>query len=59
MNQYQYVKTHRAKLKERVVYVLGGQCQCCGYDKCISALELHHLNPEEKELTISNSSNKS
>lgn len=24
----------------------------CGYDKCIEALEFHHINPDEKENTV-------
>lgn len=32
---------------------MGGKCACCGYDKCQSALELHHINPNEKSFTIS------
>lgn len=28
---------------------MGGKCGCCDYDKCIAALELHHLDPSEKE----------
>ena len=27
---YQYVKNARAKLKERIIYVMGDKCQCCG-----------------------------
>ena len=27
----------------------GGCCQNCGYDKCIDALEFHHLDPTIKE----------
>lgn len=23
----------------------GGKCQICGYDKCVGALEFHHLDP--------------
>lgn len=30
------------------------KCSICGYDKCWSAIEFHHVNPEEKEVTISN-----
>lgn len=26
---------------------------CCGYSKCIEALEFHHLDPTEKEFEIS------
>lgn len=55
---YQYVKNARAKLKERIIYVMGDKCQCCGYDKCNSALELHHINPEEKDFTISANTNR-
>ena len=32
----------------------GNGCCKCGYNKCIDALEFHHLNPEEKEITLSN-----
>ena len=39
-----------AKIKE----FLGGKCQRCGYNKCISALEFHHTDPTKKEFTISN-----
>ncbi len=31
----------------------GAKCQKCGYDKCIGALEFHHLDPTQKEMTIS------
>lgn len=38
------------KLKEQQ----GGQCIRCGYSKCLKALEFHHVDPNEKEFTISN-----
>ena len=56
---YQDVKNSRERLKERIVYVMGGKCQCCGYNKCQSALELHHINPQEKEFTVSANTNRS
>lgn len=28
------------------------KCSVCGYDKCIDAIDLHHLNPEKKEYKI-------
>ena len=31
----------------------GGKCSRCGYDKCEAALQFHHLNPDEKEFTLS------
>lgn len=39
-----------AKIKE----VRGGRCIRCGYNKCIKALEFHHLDPSQKDFTISN-----
>lgn len=39
-----------AKIKEK----RGGKCVRCGYDKCIKALEFHHLDPSKKDFTISN-----
>lgn len=37
------VSRRRKKLKEKAVEFLGGKCEKCGYDKCIAALEFHHL----------------
>jgi hypothetical protein len=34
----------------------GNKCCICGYDKCIRALEFHHLDPSEKESGIGNGS---
>lgn len=38
-------KTYAIKLK-------GGKCICCGYNKCITALEFHHLDPSKKDSSI-------
>ena len=35
------------------VYSLKNECSICGYNKCKTALEFHHLNPQEKETAIS------
>ena len=42
----------RKKAKIKLVEYKGGKCEKCGYDKCIDALEFHHLNPDEKDFTI-------
>lgn len=42
----------RHALKKELIRYKGGKCEICGYDKCISALEFHHLNPLEKEFSI-------
>lgn len=41
----------RRTTKEKSVEYKGGKCEICGYDKCIAALEFHHINPEEKDST--------
>jgi predicted HNH restriction endonuclease len=43
----------RLELKARAIAHLGGQCVLCGYDKCPSALDFHHLDPMEKDFVIS------
>ena len=43
----------RRRNKIRLVEYKGGKCERCGYDKCIDALEFHHLNPEEKDFALS------
>jgi hypothetical protein len=40
-----------AKEKQRAVEYMGGKCVCCGYSKCLHALEFHHLDPQHKETT--------
>lgn len=30
----------------------GGKCSYCGYDKCLDALQFHHLDPTEKEFHL-------
>lgn len=39
--------------KEKLVEYKGGKCEICGYNKCLSALQFHHKNPEEKEFGLS------
>jgi hypothetical protein len=38
--------------KKKLIELAGGECCDCGYKKNISALEFHHLNPEEKSFGI-------
>ena len=44
---------YRSIVKQRLIEYKGGRCQICGYNKCMNALEFHHLNPQEKDFTIS------
>jgi 5-methylcytosine-specific restriction endonuclease McrA len=32
---------------------MGGECQICGYNKCLSGLEVHHVDPAGKTLEFS------
>lgn len=41
------------KFKINCVKYKGGECVYCTYNKCLSALEFHHLESNEKEFTIS------
>jgi len=47
------VQNYRDNLKIKAVEYKGGKCECCGYNKCISALEFHHKEPNEKDFAIS------
>lgn len=54
---YEYVKNSRHNLKRRLLYSMGNQCAICGYNKCSSALEFHHLNPTDKDFTLGTNAN--
>ena len=43
----QFVET-----KLRLVELKGGKCKCCGFNQHYSALEFHHLDPNEKEFNL-------
>lgn len=42
--------------KENLIKVFGSKCCLCGFDKWQSALEFHHINPEEKEFGLTTNS---
>ena len=44
----------RNSMKKALVKYKGGACCKCGYNKCLRALEFHHLDPSKKDFTISN-----
>ena len=39
-------------MKKRIVEMMGGQCEICGYNKCLDALEFHHKDPSKKDFQI-------
>ena len=46
-------KSYYKRIKENLIHYNGGKCQICGYDRCTSALEFHHIDPSQKDFTIS------
>lgn len=48
------ITTIRHAIKKQLVKYKGGKCECCGYDRCIGALQFHHTNQEEKEFDLCN-----
>lgn len=47
------VVRRRRKVKQILVAEAGGCCRLCGYDRCVAALEFHHLDPSSKEFGLS------
>jgi transposase-like protein len=42
------VMRRRRKVKRILVDEAGGACMLCGYDRCVAALEFHHLDRDQK-----------
>ena len=36
----------------------GGKCVVCGYNRSVTAMEFHHLDPTQKDFGISSNSNR-
>ncbi|MBX4186816.1 MAG: hypothetical protein KW802_00970 [Candidatus Doudnabacteria bacterium] len=49
----QAVSKRRKKLREMARMYKGGKCIICGYDRCLGALDFHHLDPAKKKFGIS------
>ncbi len=47
------VNFRRFALKQKCLQYKGGKCENCGYNKSNRALTFHHLDPSEKEFSIS------
>ena len=49
------------RFQKKVIKAVGGaqnlKCATCGYDKCVAALEFHHLDPTNKFKAISKMQN--
>lgn len=55
-NRVKSVISWRQRTKIKSIEYKGGKCILCGYDKCKTSLSFHHLNPKEKDFTISGKS---
>lgn len=53
--QVEAVSKRRKALKALAVHYLGGECEDCGYNKSISAMEFHHRDPSQKDFSIAGS----
>jgi hypothetical protein len=53
MPTYKTTQRWRAKARKWINEYCGGKCQCCGYDKYHGNLAFHHVNPNEKDNTLS------
>lgn len=49
------VVNRRRKIKQLAIEYKGGSCVKCRYNKYYGALEFHHLDPNEKDFSISKS----
>ena len=52
MNSYGYLKKRALSRKLSLIEERGGKCEECGYEKNISALEFHHVEPKEKSFGL-------
>ena len=53
MSNYIAVKNWRKRTKNLAIKSMGGKCALCGYNNCNEALAFHHLDPKEKDFSIS------
>jgi hypothetical protein len=53
MSNKKAVCDYRRRAKEYALKAFKEKCGICGYNKCIGALEFHHLNPAEKDFGLS------
>ncbi len=47
------VQKRRRKIRHQAISFLGGRCQRCGCDRCVEALECHHLESSKQDFGIS------
>lgn len=53
------INKRKQRLKQQLVEEAGGGCQSCGYNRSLSALHFHHIDPSAKSFEISKMTSKS
>jgi len=48
-------KQIRHERKKKAHAILGGKCKVCGYDRCSSAMDIHHIDKNIKKFTLASS----
>lgn len=48
----EWTTNKRKRIKINLVKCHGDKCNICGYDKCITALQFHHIDPSQKDFNI-------
>jgi len=46
------VQKRRDKIKQMAFEYKGGKCERCKYDKCLAAMDFHHLDPTQKDFNL-------
>jgi hypothetical protein len=49
----EHVAEKRRRIKRQLVLEAGGRCELCGYDRCVTALQFHHLDRATKRFALS------
>jgi hypothetical protein len=47
------VAKRRRVIKEKAITYKGGACTFCGYNRCLDALDFHHLDETKKKFGLS------
>jgi transposase len=47
------VVRRRRRIKQILIEEAGGACLCCGYSRCVAALQFHHVEPDDKSFELS------
>lgn len=47
------VRKRRKGMRRKALEYKGARCEECGYDRCIEALEFHHLASDRKDFAVS------